>query len=202
MAQELAEGSQLTFKGTRPDGSTYQFPLNHTYNNNQINWFKAGSALNYMCAPPPSLPLRAPFAATRRAPHCRPRALSKLSGALRLEEERQQLTSASAGLQEGEPPVGDSQVCGAGLSTPVLGHQVLRCDRVRYLQPVLRNVPEYIRVLIRAWCSTWRYLSRLRLGPKALIPRSRVRACGRDYFAPRKARALLPSVALHKSSAQ
>jgi hypothetical protein len=52
-AQELAEGSQLTFRGTRPDGSTYEFPLNHTYNNNQINWFKAGSALNYMCAPKP-----------------------------------------------------------------------------------------------------------------------------------------------------
>jgi len=45
---DLAEGSQVTFKGTREDGSTYEFPLNHTFNNNQINWFKAGSALNYM----------------------------------------------------------------------------------------------------------------------------------------------------------
>ena len=53
--QDLAEGSKLTFRGARPDGSTYEFPLNHTYNNNQINWFKAGSALNYMCDQPLTL---------------------------------------------------------------------------------------------------------------------------------------------------
>ena len=48
LPQDLKEGSTITLKGTRQDGSTYEFPLNHTYNNNQINWFKAGSALNYM----------------------------------------------------------------------------------------------------------------------------------------------------------
>ena len=48
LAQELAEGSTVTLKGTKSDGSSYEIPLNHTFNNNQINWFKAGSALNYM----------------------------------------------------------------------------------------------------------------------------------------------------------
>ena len=36
LQQELKEGSQITLKGTRQDGSTYEFPLNHTYNNNQV----------------------------------------------------------------------------------------------------------------------------------------------------------------------
>lgn len=44
----FAPGSQLTLKGTRADGSTYEFPVNHTFNDNQITWFKAGSALNAM----------------------------------------------------------------------------------------------------------------------------------------------------------
>ena len=34
--QELKEGSQITLKGTRTDGSTYEITLNHTYNNNQV----------------------------------------------------------------------------------------------------------------------------------------------------------------------
>lgn len=34
--------------GKRPDGSTYEFPVNQTFNENQISWFKAGSALNAM----------------------------------------------------------------------------------------------------------------------------------------------------------
>ena len=41
-------GKQLTFQGTKPDGSSYSFPVNHTFNENQITWFKAGSALNAM----------------------------------------------------------------------------------------------------------------------------------------------------------
>lgn len=28
-------GQQLTLEGTRPDGSTYSFPVNHTFNENQ-----------------------------------------------------------------------------------------------------------------------------------------------------------------------
>jgi aconitate hydratase len=46
--QTFAPGTPLTFAGTRPDGSTYEFPVNHTFNDNQITWFKAGSALNAM----------------------------------------------------------------------------------------------------------------------------------------------------------
>jgi len=44
----LAPGSQVTCHLTHADGSTDSFPLNHTYNDLQINWFKNGSALNYM----------------------------------------------------------------------------------------------------------------------------------------------------------
>jgi aconitate hydratase len=44
-------GQQLTLKGTKPDGATYSFPVNHTFNDNQISWFKAGSALNAMGRP-------------------------------------------------------------------------------------------------------------------------------------------------------
>lgn len=43
-------GQQLTIQGKRLDGSTYNFPVNHTFNDNQINWFKHGSALNAMAA--------------------------------------------------------------------------------------------------------------------------------------------------------
>lgn len=46
----FAPGNQFTLEGTRPDGSTYSFQLNHTFNENQINWFKHGSALNAMAA--------------------------------------------------------------------------------------------------------------------------------------------------------
>lgn len=46
--QTFAPGKPLTFKGVRPDGTSYEFPVNHTFNDNQITWFKAGSALNAM----------------------------------------------------------------------------------------------------------------------------------------------------------
>jgi aconitate hydratase len=45
-----APGKPLTFKGTKPDGTTYSFPVSHTFNENQITWFKHGSALNAMGA--------------------------------------------------------------------------------------------------------------------------------------------------------
>jgi aconitate hydratase len=41
-------GKQLIVKGESPEGKTYEFPVNHTYNENQITWFRAGSALNAM----------------------------------------------------------------------------------------------------------------------------------------------------------
>lgn len=36
----------MTLEGKKEDGSTYTVPLAHTFNANQIKWFKAGSALN------------------------------------------------------------------------------------------------------------------------------------------------------------
>ena len=44
--QDLSEGSTVTIEGKKEDGSTYTIPLAHTFNNNQLKWFKAGSALN------------------------------------------------------------------------------------------------------------------------------------------------------------
>jgi len=46
----FAPGKPLTLRGKRTDGSTYDVPVNHTFNENQINWFKHGSALNAMAA--------------------------------------------------------------------------------------------------------------------------------------------------------
>ncbi len=43
---EFTAGKPLTIELTRADGSTYSFEVNHTYNEDQIAWFKAGSALN------------------------------------------------------------------------------------------------------------------------------------------------------------
>ncbi|MBX3102676.1 MAG: aconitate hydratase [Bacteroidetes bacterium] len=42
----FAPGKQLTIRLTHNDGSQEEFPVNHTYNAQQIEWFKAGSALN------------------------------------------------------------------------------------------------------------------------------------------------------------
>ncbi|GAX84135.1 hypothetical protein CEUSTIGMA_g11558.t1 [Chlamydomonas eustigma] len=46
----FSPGLPLTVEGKRSDGSTYKFTVNHTFNENQINWFKSGSALNAMAA--------------------------------------------------------------------------------------------------------------------------------------------------------
>ena len=43
---EFAPGKQLTLEVVHADGSTNIIKLNHTYNAQQIDWFKAGSALN------------------------------------------------------------------------------------------------------------------------------------------------------------
>ena len=42
----FAPGKQLTVVLHHADGTQDEFPVNHTYNENQIEWFKAGSALN------------------------------------------------------------------------------------------------------------------------------------------------------------
>ena len=42
----FAPGKQLTLEVVHADGSTDSIMLNHTYNAQQIDWFKAGSALN------------------------------------------------------------------------------------------------------------------------------------------------------------
>lgn len=42
----FAEGKPLTIALHHEDGTTEQFEVNHTYNSLQIEWFKAGSALN------------------------------------------------------------------------------------------------------------------------------------------------------------
>ena len=42
----FAPGKQLTLEVVHADGSTHTVQLNHTYNAQQIEWFKAGSALN------------------------------------------------------------------------------------------------------------------------------------------------------------
>eukprot|EP00003_Mantamonas_plastica_P008768 TRINITY_DN1780_c0_g1_i1.p1 TRINITY_DN1780_c0_g1~~TRINITY_DN1780_c0_g1_i1.p1 ORF type:complete len:681 (+),score=260.99 TRINITY_DN1780_c0_g1_i1:223-2265(+) len=45
---EFAPGKQLTAVVKHSDGSQDEIVLNHTYNEDQIKWFKAGSALNSM----------------------------------------------------------------------------------------------------------------------------------------------------------
>ncbi|NTV83314.1 MAG: aconitate hydratase, partial [Bacteroidales bacterium] len=44
--KEMAPGKPLTIVLHHVDGTTESFPVNHTYNLNQIEWFKAGAALN------------------------------------------------------------------------------------------------------------------------------------------------------------
>ncbi|KAL7754295.1 Aconitate hydratase mitochondrial [Sorochytrium milnesiophthora] len=44
----FAPGKPLTLRLTHKDGSTEDIKVNHTFNENQIGWFKAGSALNRM----------------------------------------------------------------------------------------------------------------------------------------------------------
>lgn len=44
----FAPGKQLEVLVKHKDGTEDSFPVNHTYNELQIEWFKAGSALNYL----------------------------------------------------------------------------------------------------------------------------------------------------------
>ena len=43
-------GKPLTIEITHADGSVESILANHTYNDSQIGWFKAGSALNLIAA--------------------------------------------------------------------------------------------------------------------------------------------------------
>ena len=44
--EQFAEARPLTIKVKHDDGTSHTIALNHTYNDSQIAWFKAGSALN------------------------------------------------------------------------------------------------------------------------------------------------------------
>jgi aconitate hydratase len=44
----FTDGKQLTLEAVHADGTTDTIILDHTYNKAQIDWFKAGSALNFM----------------------------------------------------------------------------------------------------------------------------------------------------------
>eukprot|EP00126_Sphaerothecum_destruens_P010026 Sdes_comp20659_c0_seq1m15967 len=46
--RSLKPGSTVTARVHRTDGSSFEVPLNHTMNEGQIAWFRAGSALNRM----------------------------------------------------------------------------------------------------------------------------------------------------------
>ncbi|TDL27102.1 aconitate hydratase [Rickenella mellea] len=48
--ESFAPGKNLTAVAHHPDGKTDEFALAHSYNEGQIEWFKAGSALNLMAA--------------------------------------------------------------------------------------------------------------------------------------------------------
>jgi aconitate hydratase len=47
---DFSEEKQLTLEVVHADGTTNIIMLNHTYNKAQIDWFKAGSALNLIKA--------------------------------------------------------------------------------------------------------------------------------------------------------
>ena len=44
----FAPGKPLTLRVHKKDGKAVDVPVNHTFNEEQIDWFKAGSALNRM----------------------------------------------------------------------------------------------------------------------------------------------------------
>ena len=46
----FAPEKPLKLRGKKPNGTTYEFDLLHSFNENQITWFKHGSALNAMAA--------------------------------------------------------------------------------------------------------------------------------------------------------
>ena len=47
---DLAPGRPVTVEVHKPSGDTFSFQANHTFSNDQVEWFKAGSALNIIRA--------------------------------------------------------------------------------------------------------------------------------------------------------
>ena len=47
--ESFAPGKNLTLRLHHEDGATEEIPLAHSFNEGQIEWFKAGSALNLVC---------------------------------------------------------------------------------------------------------------------------------------------------------
>jgi len=52
LLEQLKPGSKVKIVGKHQDGTEYTFLVNHTFNQGQIEWFKAGSALNLMAKSP------------------------------------------------------------------------------------------------------------------------------------------------------
>ncbi|KAL1306020.1 hypothetical protein AAFC00_004150 [Neodothiora populina] len=48
LCTELAVGKPITLRVHKQDGKTLDIKLSHTFNEGQMDWFKAGSALNFM----------------------------------------------------------------------------------------------------------------------------------------------------------
>ena len=44
----LAPGKPVTMRVTKKGGATHDIELQHTFNDEQLAWFRAGSALNFM----------------------------------------------------------------------------------------------------------------------------------------------------------
>ncbi len=47
---QLSPGQQVQVEVTTPEGRTWSFSTNHTFSAQQVNWFRAGSALNIIKA--------------------------------------------------------------------------------------------------------------------------------------------------------
>ena len=48
--KDFAPGKQLSLEIVHADGSKEEIKLNHTYNEQQIEWYRSGSALNLIKA--------------------------------------------------------------------------------------------------------------------------------------------------------
>jgi aconitate hydratase len=65
------------------DGSIDEFPLTHTFNENQIGWFRAGSALNLIAAEEKTRNAQKPGASGKKRPKSRPAAVKSAARAQR-----------------------------------------------------------------------------------------------------------------------
>ena len=46
--RELGPGKSLALSGTKVDGSTYEFELQHSFASHEVEWFRAGGFLNLL----------------------------------------------------------------------------------------------------------------------------------------------------------